>query len=277
MSLLSAEQVPFWTAIAALAASATALVTIAYTYFTMRLVQAQAEPKVIVYVRHDIDRPSILLLVIENIGRDIARSVTFKSSRAIPAKAFGIEGPAGPPQVMTDGPFLVGIPSLGPGDSRIITWGQYGGLAAAIGTTPISLEYTYQHGRRSLTGATALEVQSFANTDASDRPAVASARALKDLAASAKQIAQDLHREVSRRDDEADRAAEPVVQADPLRQPSPGHSRPRCKLSLRGQPPSASAVSLTPTLGRMATIVRYPGELLPPSPAFRETRASARQ
>jgi len=201
MSLLSADQVPFWTAVAALGASATALVTIVYTYFTARLVQSQAEPKVIVYVRHDVDRPSLLILVIENNGRDIARSVTFKPSRPIPAEAFGIAGPNREAKTMTQGPLVVGIPSLGPGDSRVITWGQYGGLAAAIGPTPIELEYTYKHGRRTLSGSAALEVTSFANTDASARPAVASARALNEIATSVKQIASDIRRDVRRHDD----------------------------------------------------------------------------
>lgn len=204
MFLLSADQVPFWTAVAALGASATALVTIVYTYFTARLVRSQVEPKVIVYVRHDADRPSFLILVIENIGRDIARSVKFKPSRPLPAEAFGIAGPHGQAKTMTQGPFLVGIPSLGPGDSRVITWGQYGGLAAAIGPTPIELEYTYKHGRRTLFGSTTLEVTSFANTDASTGPAVASARALREIAASVKQIASDRRRAMSRGGNVAD-------------------------------------------------------------------------
>ncbi len=199
LSLLAPDQVPFWTAVAALAASATALVTIVYTYFTARLVQAQGEPKVIVYVRHDVDRPSLLILVIENIGRDIARNVRFRPSRPLPSQAFGIAGRQGAAKQMSDGPFIQGIPSLGPGDSRVITWGQYGSLAASIGPTPIELEYTYKHGRRTLTGTTALEVQSFANTDASTRPAVASAQALKDLASAGKQLSHDIRQELNRR------------------------------------------------------------------------------
>ena len=207
MSLLSADQVPFWTAVAALGASATALVTIVYTYFTARLVQSQSEPKVIVYVRHDADRPSLLILVIENIGRDIARSVAFKPSRPIPTEAFGIAGPNQDMKTMTGGPFVMRIPSLGPGDSRVITWGQYGGLSAAIGPTPIALEYTYKHGRRTLSGSTALEVTSFANTDASARPAVASARALKEISTALQQIASDIRRDVNRRDDEENKGS----------------------------------------------------------------------
>ena len=207
MFLLPADQAPFWTAVAALAASATALVTIVYTYFTARLVQSQSEPKVIVYVRHDADRPSLLILVVENIGRDIARSITFKPSRLIPAEGFGIAGPNGEAKTMTKGPFVEGIPLLSPGDSRVITWGQYGGLAAAIGPTPIELEYTYKHGRRTLTGAATLEVTSFANTDASTRPAVASTRALQEIATAVKQIASYIRHDMNRCEDNEDGAA----------------------------------------------------------------------
>jgi len=201
MTLLAADQVPFWTAVAALAASATALVTIVYTYFTARLVQAQSEPKVIVYVRHDFDRPSILLLVVENIGRDIAKSVTFRSSRPIPVEAFGIAEPRGPSMTMTKGPFVHGIPSLAPGDTRVITWGQYGGLSAVIGDTPIELTFTYRQGSRTLSGAASLEVSSFGNTDASTPPKLASARALQEISESVKQITQDLRHKVGRSED----------------------------------------------------------------------------
>ena len=47
----SQDWVPLWTALAATAAIITALVTAAYTYFTLRLVRAQSEPKVILYVK----------------------------------------------------------------------------------------------------------------------------------------------------------------------------------------------------------------------------------
>ena len=57
MPILDTEWVPAWTALAATAATFTALVTAAYTYFTLRLVRAQAEPNVIVYAKHDTDRP----------------------------------------------------------------------------------------------------------------------------------------------------------------------------------------------------------------------------
>jgi hypothetical protein len=188
------DWVPLWTAVAAVAASLTALVTIAYTYFTLRLVRSQAEPKVIVYVKHDHERPSVLVIVIENIGRDIAHDVQFTSSRPIPTKAWGIElSSAAKAEVMDHGPLVSGIPALGPGDPRTITWGQYGGLAKAIGTEPITLTYTYRHGRHVFSGETRLEVESYIGTDAHDKPAVVVARSAKEIEGTLKSIAKSLN------------------------------------------------------------------------------------
>jgi len=75
--VVSQDWVPLWTALSANAAIVTALVTAAYTYFTLRLVRSQNEPKVIMYVKHYLNRPSILMIVVENIGRDIAHDVKF--------------------------------------------------------------------------------------------------------------------------------------------------------------------------------------------------------
>lgn len=178
----SQDWVPLWTALAATAAIVTALVTAAYTYFTLRLVRAQGEPKVIVYVKHDLNRPTILMIVIENIGRDIAHDVQFFPSRQIPAHAWGIErADATTARAMTDGPLLFGIPALGPNDSRVITWGQYGGLSQAIGDQPIVVRYTYRHERRKFSGETRLEVKSYLGTDASEAPEIAIAKGIQEI------------------------------------------------------------------------------------------------
>lgn len=188
-----------WAAVAAVAATVTALVTIAYAYFTLRLVRAQAEPKVIVYVKHDLERPSMLMIVIENIGHDIAHDVTFRPSRSIPERAYGItQGDAGEAQPMREGPLVTGIPSLGPGDSRVITWGQYGGLSKALGSVPIVLDYTYRHERRTIQGQAKLEVLSYAATDASEKPMVTMAKALTDLSRTMSRISSHIETLVKR-------------------------------------------------------------------------------
>ena len=97
MTMLHPDTMPLWTALAALATVSAAVVAAVYTYFTARLLCAQLEPNVIVFVRHDVDRPSVLDIRIENIGRDVAHDVRFQASRPTPSRAFGVaEESAGP-------------------------------------------------------------------------------------------------------------------------------------------------------------------------------------
>ena len=187
-----------WASLAALATVATALVTGLYTYFTMRLWRSQIEPKVIVYSRHDSDRRTILTIVISNIGRDIASDIRFSTDRPIPAQAYGLDPKsASPAAEMADGPLVKGIPSLGPGDSRVITWGQYGGLKAALGNKSIEVTYTYRHGKRKFSDKAQLEVDSYSGTDASEPPIVGISKSLKEIAKSAASISASLHNDRS--------------------------------------------------------------------------------
>lgn len=175
----------FWTAVAALAASASACLAALYTWLTYRLVRSQKEPNVIVYVRHDESRPSLLQIVIENIGRGLATDVSFKASRPIPARAWGIsEAEAKPSEPMTEGPLVHGIPGLGPGDSRKLTWGQYGGLKNALGDEVIEIVCRYGDGRRrrQYSVVSKLDVRSFAATDAVPSDAARVTRELERIA-----------------------------------------------------------------------------------------------
>jgi len=158
----------FWTAVAALAASVSACLAAIYTWLTYRLVRGQSEPNVVTYVRHDESRATILQIVIENIGRGLAIDVSFTPSRPIPARAWGLSAEAAqPPATMTDGPLIMGIRALGPGDTRKIAWGQYHGLKAALGDDVIELVCRYKgRGRRVHTALSRLDVRSFAATDA---------------------------------------------------------------------------------------------------------------
>jgi len=180
--MFTQEAIPFWTAIAALAAGGSALMAAFYTLLTFRLVRMQAEPKVIVYVKDDLERRTILMIIIENIGRDIAYDVKFKASRPIPSRAFGMNSDnAKPAEDMQEGPLIEGIPALGPGDRRVITWGQFGGLTKALGAESIILDYTYRSGKRLIRGQSKLEVRSYLGTDASQKPIVSIAKSLEEI------------------------------------------------------------------------------------------------
>ena len=149
------------------------------------------DPEVIVYAAADEARPSIILLVIENVGRRAARNVTFRVSRPLPAKAWGLTVADSSPAtaVMTTGPLIAGIPYLGPRSTRQITWGQFGGLYQSIGKDGIVVTCNYTSDAigwsapREHETASLLEVASFDGTDATDPDgARQSAKQLKRIA-----------------------------------------------------------------------------------------------
>lgn len=158
------------------------------------LYRANVDPHVIVYATVDRKRPSLILLVIENIGRGVARNVSFESDRPVPWRAFGIEKPDRPVQAMEGGPLITGIPSLAPGGQRVLAWGQYGGLLAGLGERAIHVTATYEPDSSHFLSATpfitdsVLEIKSFEFTDAAEDPQKASADQLKKIADALSQI-----------------------------------------------------------------------------------------
>src|SRR5690606_16465747 len=165
-----------WTAVAAVAASTAAVIAALYTWFTFRLVIAQAEPKVVVYACADPDRPTIIMIRVANIGRDVASDGRFVLSRPIPARAYGLDAKSPPTtQVMHDGPLIVWMEVLGPVDAREVTWGQYGGMIASVGKETINRTYTYRHGSRRLAASRAWRLRlSSAGTILRIQPALSS-------------------------------------------------------------------------------------------------------
>ena len=162
-----------------------AVVTTMINYFIFR---TQVDAKVAVYLTPDPNRSTLILLVVENIGRGVARNVEFDLSRPLPTHAWGLVGSTAEiGEDMSQGPIIDGIPVLGPGSRRVITWGQYGGLSQVLGrsSTMITVRYwTSQAGvlsSRPVEDAFPLEVESFAGTDASTQPAVRIADAAETL------------------------------------------------------------------------------------------------
>lgn len=131
----------FWTTVLV------AIVTGAATVVNYFLYRSQVSPEVVVYADADERRPSVINLVIENIGKGVAKHVRFGFSEPVPGDAFGFQNPK-QAKPMTSGPLITGIPSLGPGSRRVITWGQYGGLHAAIGDRVIKVTARYSGERR---------------------------------------------------------------------------------------------------------------------------------
>ncbi len=91
---------------------------------------------------------------------------------------------------MPYGPLAVGIPTLGPGDSRILDWGQFGGLNAVLGDRPIDVTVRYRHGKKEMDPIVAhLEVKSFEGTIAHQSELGEAVKALEKIAVAADKIA----------------------------------------------------------------------------------------
>jgi hypothetical protein len=168
-----ASQVP-WTEIGIFWASVIlALITVSATIINYMFFRSQIDPEVIVYVTTDEKRPSIILLIIENIGKGLAKDVKFAFSTRIPQKAFGFEE-APIPQTMNHGPLITGIPALGPRSKRVITWGQYGGLLKGMGEKTIDVTINYKSDglfrtwSRTYSRICPIDIKSFEGTDAPD-------------------------------------------------------------------------------------------------------------
>lgn len=174
-----------------LATVITALAAVMYTAFTIwltletkRLRDLAENPYVTLHVEHDSLRPSVLILIISNSGRSVARDVTFDSDRAIPVGAFGIEEPEVKDMkwFRTDGVFNHGIPALAPGERRLLTWGQFGGIRKATEGQPIKVTISYSNGRTKLRTASVLDIRSFEGNDSSTRdPLLRIAQAVEEI------------------------------------------------------------------------------------------------
>jgi hypothetical protein len=117
-----------------------ALIAVATAIVTYAVYRSATDPTVIVYAQPDLQRQSIVNLIVENIGRGAAHGVVFKSSRPLPEKAFTIGVTDKMPDTMESGPIANGVPFLAPGQRLLISWGQYGGLYKYIGDEPIRID-----------------------------------------------------------------------------------------------------------------------------------------
>lgn len=165
-----------------------AVLTFIYVRLTKGILENQSNPCVIVSVIHDDERPSILQLVIKNVGAGLAQDITFELSRPIPARAFGIaEKDVKTVEPMTSGPLIEGVPALGPGEQRRIDWGQYGGLTKNLGAEPVIVKCKFKkNGKVMPTMECKIDVKSFEGTVAVERP---SSKMAKEL----EKISKDLH------------------------------------------------------------------------------------
>lgn len=104
---------------------------------------------VVVYAKVDLARPTVINLVIHNIGKGIARDIKFFSRNGIPQGAYGISGLNKPKKNYESGAFVSGLSILFPDEKLVYQWGQFGGLKEALDNQPLELTITF-HSRTAL-------------------------------------------------------------------------------------------------------------------------------
>jgi hypothetical protein len=161
-----------------------AVLTVIYVRLTKRILESHTNPCVIVSVVHDDERPSILQLVIKNVGSGLAQNIRFELSRPIPARAWGIaENEAKVAEPMNRGPLIEGLAALGPGEQRRIDWGQYGGLMKNVGTEPVVVKCKFMKSGKAMPPMECkLDVRSFEGTVAAEKPNTKIAKELEKIA-----------------------------------------------------------------------------------------------
>jgi hypothetical protein len=114
------------------------LVTLLVVFVAYLALVKQSRPHILVQYRPNPDIPSMIDLVIENLGGGMARNVTF--SQPIPARCYGIEKASGSgTEVLGDG-----LPAIAAAQKYVFDGGQYGGLANKLGTK-LELEVSYKY------------------------------------------------------------------------------------------------------------------------------------
>lgn len=201
-NLLATAMSPDWTQVGMFWSSMIlVLIAVMTTYINYKIFRLQTDPDVIVYSMPDPNRQTIINLVIENIGKGVAKNIKFNSNKPIPCRAFGMDNNAPVPKEMSTGPLVIGIPELGPNSKRVITWGQYYGLLKGLGGEIITITADYSAKKVFLKAPKfkstfSLDIKSFEGTDASDQNwDKKAAESLGNIADSIKQIASFMKNE----------------------------------------------------------------------------------
>lgn len=122
------------------------LVTLTIAWVAWRTFKSQTRPKIIVYTHHDYLRAGYLKIRIHNIGKDVAKDISFKMEPMIPD---------------VKGPLLSKLPSLAPGEYRDSGWGMVFNLKEKTSGATYKVKYEYRHGRKTLHGEDIIETDSY--------------------------------------------------------------------------------------------------------------------
>jgi len=128
---------------------------------------------VVVYAQVDRKRPTIINLVIHNIGKGIARDIKFICLDGIPKAANGITGLQAPLKIYETGALVNGLPILFPDEKLVYSWGQFGGLKEALDGKPLEIEVIFfsrnslQLRRRKTRNKLVIDITAFEGVDIS--------------------------------------------------------------------------------------------------------------
>lgn len=157
--------------------------------------RAHVDPHVVVYAAADPRRPQMILLVIHNTGRGVAYNVKFKLDRPIPRRAYSsaaaTQGERRSFEAMKVGPLVTGIAALGPGDKRVVTWGNYNGLIEKLGPEAVRITTTFESRGGHPWNPAMHELESYLDVvsfDANDASATLEAQAVEQLKAIAANV-----------------------------------------------------------------------------------------
>jgi hypothetical protein len=166
-----AQLINWWNAIvAAMATWMPAILILTFMYIlyllTHKMLKVPLDPYVILSVVQDYDRPSMLQLVVKNVGPGVVHDISFKFSRPIPGYAWGVKVEnAQTAEIMSTGPLIDGIPMLGPGEKIMIDWGLYEGLRKNLGTEPVIVTCSFKKDKKRMKVVICkLDVRSFEKT-----------------------------------------------------------------------------------------------------------------
>lgn len=148
---------------------------------TQLTLEEQNKPYVIVYPQQQKRSPTVIEIVIENIGSSSAYDIKFTSTDNLYSKAWGIEKSSREAVKFVDGPFVSGIHYLQPSGKRILYWGQFAGISESLRGKPAEIVATFTNSAKKIQYSTTsiLDIKNFEGVTANDPIEVQQLKALE--------------------------------------------------------------------------------------------------
>lgn len=145
-----------------------------------KTLEAQNKPYVIVYAKQRDDAPSVVQIIIENVGTSPAYDIKFSVPKKFALRAWGIAEPTTRPAILDSGPWIEGVKQLAPKQRIVFSWGQYGGIKSSLDgdVAKISVNFKNAAGKDEPKTENFLDIKDFKGADAATPVSV---RQLKEI------------------------------------------------------------------------------------------------